>query len=36
MVRGLERRAILREDGDRADVVRRLAALAGRGDLDVG
>jgi REP element-mobilizing transposase RayT len=35
MVRGLERRAIFRDDADRADFVGRLAALAERGALTV-
>ena len=35
MVRGLERRAIFRDDRDRADFVRRLAALAASGALTV-
>ena len=35
MVRGLERRAIFRDDGDRADFVARLAALAQAGALTV-
>ncbi|MBI4574245.1 MAG: transposase [candidate division NC10 bacterium] len=35
MVRGLERRAIFRDDADRGDFVERLAALAERGALTV-
>jgi REP element-mobilizing transposase RayT len=35
MVRGLERRAIFRDDTDRADFVARLAALAESGALTV-
>ena len=35
MVRGLERRAIFRDDADRADFVGRLAALAETGALTV-
>ncbi len=35
MVRGLERRAIFRDDADRADFVGRLAALAEAGALTV-
>ena len=35
MVRGLERRAILRDDRDRADFLRRLAALTAGGALTV-
>jgi REP element-mobilizing transposase RayT len=35
MVRGLERRAIFRDDADRADFVARLAALADAGALTV-
>jgi len=35
MVRGLERRAIFRDDTDRTDLVARLAALAESGALTV-
>src|SRR3990172_2456581 len=35
MVRGIERRAIFRDDADRADFVGRLAALAERGALQI-
>jgi len=35
MVRGLERRALFRDDTDRADFVARLARLAERGALTV-
>ena len=35
MVRGIERRAIFRDDRDRADFLRRLAALAAGGALTV-
>ena len=35
MVRGLERRALFREDQDRADFVARLAALAAPGALTI-
>src|SRR5574341_1073071 len=35
MVRGLERRAIFRDDVDRADFVARLAGLAARGTVTV-
>jgi len=35
MVRGLERRAIFRDDTDRADFVARLTRLAAQGALTV-
>ena len=35
MVRGLERRALLRDDTDHADCVARLARLAAQGALTV-